>query len=213
MSALRSNWRHVVTAVLLAAMVSGWVSSARWKGVADAEAAAADRQEQAILVQAERVRAAELRSDHLADSLARARASEDRRLEELAAARAGEEAARDSLAELAAQQIDSAGVVAAAVHREIVAGLEREVARADSAAAVERAGRLRAEEHACPGCRVQIGELAAQVGDLQELVATKDRQIVALEGAAGAPRGISIDFGSDWWKVGAGFLLGWAATR
>lgn len=213
MSWLASNWRRVVTVVLVAATVSGWISSARYRGVADARAEDGRAQTEVIDVQRARIAADSAELARLEEESAAARAADSARIAALEAREA--ELRRETRELIASAEEEAAahgGMVSVERYRSDMAHQERRVEVSDSVASVERAGRIRAEGEA-RGLAVHVTELTAQIGRLEARDVTRLAEIDALRGAVGARPGISIDIGSDWWKVGAGFLVGWAVSR
>ena len=215
MNWLRSNWKHVGLVLVLAVTVSGWVSTAHYRGVAKAEAAEGERRTREI--EEYRTRLAEDSASMVAAeaALALARENDARRLQELEAARRGEQAASDSLARLARAEADSTdGWVRVETHEASVAAERRETARADSSATVWQGRAERAETHAAEILQPRITELTAQIVRLEERDETRLRQIDALERAV-APS-FAVRLLDNWELVALGALIGvvgWEVAR
>lgn len=198
------RWRYLVLGILVIAMVQGWVSRGHWKGVAQAEASANERRDSVIRLQERELEAAAQRQIELRDSLDVVTLADSAEVMALRSSRAAARAVADSLdAELAVHlEADSTRV---ALLEQRLALQVRETERADSVAAVERRRRVRAELFACPGCNSMIDLLLDRVDLLETQIAGKDRQIVALENAAGDFTPFSFEAG-PW--LGAAFSLG-----
>lgn len=230
-------------AVLMAVgTVSGWVGRARWKGVADANAAEAERLQADVQAAAQRAAAAaarahvaELRADSAtehADSIETATAGQ----RETDAAAIAELEARlkaldtdaiDRAAEAAAEAEANDGWVRYERYAADTDSLRRRAELADSARNVERRGRLQERDRAdaqkarADALEVHVGKLQAQVGGLTEQLvavtaqgAAKDREIEALRKAESAG-GLLPDLGAftDPILVVGGILVGYTIAE
>lgn len=190
--------------------VSGWLTSAHYRGVAEAEAASNERLEEERDDARAAAELARQESDRIIAETERQRAKDsatiaaiEGQLHDLGRTNAELRAAAE------AELLEHDDWVSGEAYRAHVASLERTVAVSDSLRHVEREGRLQ-ERRRGDALQVQVGELLALVENQDELLAGKDRQIAALERAAGSSL-FELDVDAGLWAGGGlvvGYLLG-----
>jgi hypothetical protein len=207
---IRANAHHVILMIALIGTVSGWVTSAHYRGVAEAEAASNARLTEERDAARTIADAARQASDRAVAETKRQRerdsttiANLNRTLDGLEDVNSGLQAAAE--AELAAHD----DWVRGETYRSVVASYDRTLIVMDSLRLVERAGRLQ-EAETVGRLEVTLSTLTADRDALEAVVEGKDRQIAALENASGSSL-FSLDLDAGLWGalgVGVGYLIG-----
>ena len=206
---LRANGLTLLTVLAVVLAISGIVTTAHYRGVAEAEAASNERLEVERDAARTTAELARQESDRIVAETERQRARDsatiaglEGQLHDLGRTNAELRAAAE------AELLEHDDWISGDTYRARVASLERTIAVSDSLRHVEREGRL-SERRRGDALDVQVGELLALVDTQDELLTGKDRQIAALELAAGSSL-FELDVDAGVW-AGIGIVIGYAA--